>query len=946
VIDAAEFEAERVRAGLIFDRFTAYGDRDGSGQVRDLGLLVESGQGADASSTRVALSPEEALRFISEVRSHLADGRQLCAWEEYEFELLGDTPNQLNRLEGLVHEFRTLDNLIRPETIYDLSNYSERIVGIGEQRPYASPYIARRDEERGWFPDNLVTLLALPPAESGGEPRYVELSEDELRALEKSVQAARADGITTVGIPGVPDSVPIDCVRDALECFAQAKHDAKCGRLDDVVAGEKKRLARKGLLIKPNIESIDYLQDRGVLEALPASAPLPDALRGDVRLKQHQLYGFNWLRHLFGYSPQHCGGAVLADDMGLGKTLQLLTLIAWVHEHQSDAGPALIVAPVALLENWRDEITKFLKHDALPVLEAYGDRLASLRVPREEVSEQLRQEGLVRFLRSGWIGSAKVVLTTYETLRDLEFSFAAEKWSVFVCDEAQKIKNPNALITRAAKKQNARFRVACTGTPVENSLADLWCLFDFVQPGLLGALNEFGRRYRRPIEAKTEEEKQRVEELRAQIKPQILRRLKADVAQDLPQKIENTNCKALALSAAQRALYSQAVGQYGRRDDAAVTTPFKNVLGLLHYLRLVCTDPQPYGLTTFRAERLTDYRRKAPKLDWLLKQLESIESRGEKALIFCEFKDIQRLLQHYIAEELGYSADIVNGDTSASSGSEHSRQKRIRAFQERPGFGVIILSPLAVGFGLNIQAANHVIHYTRTWNPAKEDQATDRVYRIGQTRDVHVYCPVVTASDFTTFDVKLDDLLARKRALAGDMLNGTGDIGPQEFDIGGVVPPGSEDYASTRCLDLDDVLRMQPRHFEAFTAVLWSRQGYAHVALTPFTGDGGIDVVAIKGREGELIQCKTARREGRELGWDAIKDVVTGEAAYRKQYPEVTFRKVCVTSQYFNAGAYEQAEYNNVRLVDQRTLVELIAVHQITLADVERLMYRDWAASQ
>jgi len=172
-----------------------------------------------------------------------------------------------------------------------------------------------------------------------------------------------------------------------------------------------------------------------------------------------------------------------------------------------------------------------------------------LRVPREAIDERLRTEdGLVRFLKPGWVGNAKIVLTTYETLRDLEFSFAAESWSVMVCDEAQRIKNPAAMVTRAAKKQNVWFKIACTGTPVENTLADLWCLFDFVQPGLLGALNDFGQRYRKPIEARNDEERTRVEELRTRISPQILRRTKAEVAKDLPQKIIVEECRRLLLS--------------------------------------------------------------------------------------------------------------------------------------------------------------------------------------------------------------------------------------------------------------------------------------------------------------------------------------------------------------------------------------------------------------
>src|SRR5690606_19632704 len=169
-------------------------------------------------------------------------------------------------------------------------------------------------------------------------------------------------------------------------------------------------------------------------------------------------------------------------------------------------------------------------------------------------------------------------------------------WSLMVCDEAQRIKNPAAMVTRAAKKQNVAFKIACTGTPVENTLADLWCLFDYVQPGLLGALNDFGHRYRKPIEAKTDEEKVRVDELRAKIEPQILRRLKTEVATDLPPKLVVDECRRLPLTATQRNLYAEAIEGFKNRADPSSITPYKNHLGLLQYLRLVCTDPRPRGL--------------------------------------------------------------------------------------------------------------------------------------------------------------------------------------------------------------------------------------------------------------------------------------------------------------------------------------------------------------
>jgi SNF2 family DNA or RNA helicase len=200
---------------------------------------------------------------------------------------------------------------------------------------------------------------------------------------------------------------------------------------------------------------------------------------------------------------------------------------------QSLFARVLVVAPVALLENWRSEIEKFFEPGALPTLTLYGSTIKGLRVHESEVAASLAEHGITKILRKGWVGDAKVVLTTYETLRDLEFTLAAQDWSIMVCDEAQKIKNPSAMVTRSAKKQKVRFRVACTGTPVENTLLDLWCRFDFIQPGLLGALNQFSRIYKQPIEAKTYAQRQKVAELRRLIEPQTLRRTKLGVAKDI-----------------------------------------------------------------------------------------------------------------------------------------------------------------------------------------------------------------------------------------------------------------------------------------------------------------------------------------------------------------------------------------------------------------------------
>ena len=357
---------------------------------------------------------------------------------------------------------------------------------------------------------------------------------------------------------------------------------------------------------------------------------------------------------------------------------------------------------------------------------------------------------------------------------------AAQSWSIMVCDEAQKIKNPAALVTRSAKKQKVRFRVACTGTPVENTLADLWCLFDFVQPGMLGALNHFSRTYRQPIEANTDEQRARVEELRAVIQPQILHRMKTDVAKDLPHPVEDDNCKSLPMSGMQLGLYRAALNQLRAQRDTNPSAQLQTLMAL----RQICSDPHGHQDRDTRSVAITRLVNESPKMGWMVDRLKSLAARpadGHKVIVFCEFRELQLMLQRVIATFFGFAPHIINGDTSADPRALVNRQKLIDDFQGKPGFGAIVLSPLAVGFGVNIQAANHVIHFTRTWNPAKEDQATARAYRIGQTRAVNVYYPSVVSPDGPSFDLKLDDLLQRKRLLASDMLNGCSDLKVADF---------------------------------------------------------------------------------------------------------------------------------------------------------------------
>ncbi|KXW57566.1 RNA polymerase-associated protein RapA [Ferrovum myxofaciens] len=919
VIDPEQFEQAREDAGISYARFTAKVARDAGGLPVECALLVEESIAGNLHSETLPLTGEDVLlAFIEKLRARIAQGAQCLFWEGYDLEILGDTPDQLTLLESALRDLHRMQWFSTAE-VFDLSRYAEgKIEGIGEEQPYYSAFIARKDDESSWFPDNIICGFSFVP-EDGAAPVDLPLTDDGLKKIRHVCEKAKADGLSSFDFPGCPKPIPVVEAEQMISIIDKAKQDIGKGNTPKTL---QDRNPRKGLILKPNIVKVDYEERRGVL-AISAGqqAKLPGSLKKGIALKEHQISGVAWLQHLWSLSPQECRGALLADDMGLGKTVQLLTFIATCLEENHQADPFLIVAPVSLLENWQEEMEKFFVPGAFPLLTLYGSDLAKLRTPNADLDDELAG---IRLLCRNWLGSAKVVLTTYETLRDLEFTLAAQKWSAVICDEAQKIKNPNAMMTRAAKKQNVRFKIACTGTPVENSLADLWCLFDFIQPGLLGALNEFGSTYRKPIEAETDEQKQRVEELRSIIEPQLLRRIKADVAKDLPKKIIVDSCNNLPLSKRQRTHYANAIAQYRKQSVEGVG--LKNHLGLLFYLRRLCADPQPMGQYSNLATPLEEIEDHSPKMKWLLAELGNIKMENEKVILFCELRDVQRLLQRAISERFDLVPAIINGDTSTSNKSTVSRQKQIRAFQEKSGFGAIILSPLAAGFGLNIQAANHVIHFTRTWNPAKEDQATDRAYRIGQTKEVFVYCPVVVADDFTTFDAKLHRLLEWKRNLSGDMLNGVGDLSQNDF--GDLENVGGGAVFDNTPITLSDVITMMPDAFEVFCTVLWSKLGFKTNKMGG-SGDGGIDVVAINGNKGVLIQCKSSSIEGQSLGWDAVKEVVAGAAAYERMHVGVVFQKVAATNQLFNGAAKEQAKLNNVELLDCHVLEEMLKKYPV-----------------
>ena len=704
-------------------------------------------------------------------------------WRAHRLQVDGDAITKLQELAVALRSWIDATQGEEPSTApVDLSVYSDRVESIGIETPYSIIKIPRPKELGAWMPDE-VLLRYVDKASNSTTP--VALTTDQVRQLPGKIEEAEKAGISEVKIAGAPP-MSIDTARTIVANTPAGVFDTP--QLPPDVVDIDKPIGKKvgpkpSLLIASNIDERDYVEKRAEFFVVPQDrAPqLPRCMRPGIQLLPHQERGVAWLQHLCELGSENCRGALLADDMGLGKTIQLLTFAFNHLETSENCGPVLVVAPVSLLENWRMEIEKFFDVPAGTVLSLYGTAIRDHRAGPDDVDDALFATQR-KLLRDGWVGDAQVVLTTYDTVRDLEFSLAEIDWSFVMCDEAQKIKNPNALVTRAMKKLKARFRVAATGTPVENSLQDMWSIFDFVQPGLLEPLNRFAKEYQRPIETRTPEQAQKLELLRALLAPQILRRTKREVATDLPEKRRDQPSLQLAMSDEQLRLYQSAVfanreKQFENDNERRLAT-----IHVLQHLRRICCDPRRPGEPANTTLPFDAYRELSPKFDWLVDTLDIVRRADEKAIVFIEARDIQRQLKIYLDEYYGLDITIINGETSTAAKSEFSRQKLIDAFQARGGFNVIILSPLAAGVGLNIQAANHVIHYMRHWNPAREDQATDRAYRIGQKRPVTVYTPIVCGPEWPSFDERLDGLLEHKRQLAEDMYNGADDVGPGDME--------------------------------------------------------------------------------------------------------------------------------------------------------------------
>ncbi|MCB9140106.1 MAG: ATP-dependent helicase [Caldilineaceae bacterium] len=457
----------------------------------------------------------------------------------------------------------------------------------------------------------------------------------------------------------------------------------------------------------------------------------PEHFQGTLR--PYQRRGAGWLVYL-----RNLGlGACLADDMGLGKTIQAIAMLLHVREEAAAAHvgetphlPALLICPTSVVANWKHETDRFA-----PVLRA------------------LIHHGTGRLTGDEFLRSAAVhdlIITSYGTARrDIEL-LTRIPWRHLIIDEAQNIKNPRAKQTQAVRRIQAPNRVALTGTPVENRLAELWSIMEFLNPGYFGEREAFRKRFIVPIERYNDD--QRAAELRRLAQPFLLRRLKSDpnIISDLPEK--NEMVVYCSLTEEQAALYEATVRQaLATLEESSGIQRRGQVLALLTRLKQITNHPAHF------LKEEGPLAGRSGKLDRLTEMLEEALSVDDQALVFTQFVEMGHLLQNHLRTNLGSDVLFLHGGTPA-----RQRDRMVQEFQDKSGPPVFVLSLRAGGSGLNLTRANHVFHFDRWWNPAVENQATDRAFRIGQQRNVQVHKFVVAG----TLEERINEMIESKQALA------------------------------------------------------------------------------------------------------------------------------------------------------------------------------------
>ena len=443
----------------------------------------------------------------------------------------------------------------------------------------------------------------------------------------------------------------------------------------------------------------------------------------NATLREYQKRGYKWIKA----NVDKGFGVCLADDMGLGKTIQLISVILKEKEQKALTSPALVICPTTLIGNWAAEIEKFAP--SLKYSIYHGNK------------RELEK-------------NSDIIITSYGIIRrDIE-NLKNSEWSYIILDEAQNIKNPQTLQTKAIKQLKGKKRIALTGTPIENRLTELWSIFDFLMPGFLGEYSTFIKEYAIPIEKYND--KNKIESIKKAINPFLLRRVKTDknIIKDLPEKIIFD--QYVYLTPIQTSLYNETVEMV---KDISKTSGIERkglIFKLITSLKQICNHPANYI-------KGNDYNSEhSGKTKKLLDLLNEIIENNEKAIIFTQYKEMGEILEQIIKAHLKIEPLFFHGSLN-----REKRDEMVKKFQTMHDYPIMILSLKAGGTGLNLTSASHVIHFDLWWNPAVEAQATDRAYRIGQKKNVIVHRFITK----NTFEEKINEIIQKKKNLNEDILS-------------------------------------------------------------------------------------------------------------------------------------------------------------------------------
>ena len=673
------------------------------------------------------------------------------------------------------------------------------------------------------------------------------------------------------------------------------------------------------MIIKENTDEDEYSEATQPISEVKYNFESIKNLSNEIKLKDHQKNGIAWLQTLSS-PPYSLPGVLLADDMGLGKTLQVLYFIEWFVQ-KGNSEPVLVVAPVSLLENWQNEYQKFFPNPNLKVITLWGADVKNYIIPSNK-------EKTIRNLNN-----KSIFLTTYETLRKQQIPLGIINWGIIILDEAQKIKTPGTFVTNAAKGLKAKFKIAMTGTPVENTLMDLWCIVDFCSPGLLENAKSFSNQFQKPLKKGDTDFGQLSENLRGKIGDTLMRRMKTDVAKDLP-TIDYLKFRE-EMPPEQYGIYQNElvnIEQLKENNDNA-----NPVLQGIFNLRSISDHPylKHYQLENFSSHELINSSAKLKKVISILSEINKLE---EKVILFTENKSMQRVLRRIVIENFSMTPSIINGETptsiSKTNSSKLSRQQEIDKYQKKNGFNVIIMSPVAAGFGLNITEANHVIHYTRHWNPAKEQQATDRAYRIGQQKPVKVYYPLAVApnDEIKTFDIVLDELLGRKSHLASSTLFPTEQIEISKEDFVNAMSVDGSEKTSVILRSVDSLDKLQPLVFESAIALLLEKKFEGNTWLTPKSNDKGADIIHFNENRNFLIQVKQSTSK---LGINSGQEINYALPEYKNKYQR-NFTPQVITNSFFNQTAIDLAKQNSIELIDRKIIENWIQEFPLNIDEIDK----------